>query len=283
MKKILITGAKGLMGQYLREVLDGSYEVYALDKYQLDITDREQVLKIVGEIKPGYIINAAAFTNVDQAEIKREQAYAVNVSGVENIMEAAKEQGSIPIHFSTDYVFDGKKSTPYNEDDPKNPLNYYGLTKHLSEEKIVSSGYDKYFIIRPAWIYGKYGNNFFHLILKLAEQNEVLRIANDQTGSPTYARDLAMFIKFLIDQSISGFGIYHFSNEGSCTRYEQAKALMDLLGIKKKIIPVPSSVFKPLARRPAYSVLSKEKVKKQLDYPVPHWKDSLEQFIKSDI
>ncbi len=280
--KVLIIGANGLTGQTLTRLFarDADFEIFSFGREDLDITRSEKTEEVFRVLKPGYVINCAAFTQVDAAETERTRAYAVNVTGVRHLVQASEKTGSTLIHLSTDYVFDGKKQSPYSETDPANPLNYYGLTKRKGELEI-NGRLEKFFIIRTAWIYGKYGNNFYHLLLGLAKEHQTLRFINDRWGSPTYAGDLAEFIRFLIREKIRQYGIWHFSNEGETTRYGQAKLMSDLLGLKNRIEPVTHDYFKPVAKRPAYSVLSKEKVKRQLGYDVPHWKESLEKFIKS--
>ncbi len=280
--RVLITGAGGLAGKTLHEALEkqGNYEVLALDKKALDITQGEKVMEAVQGFRPEYVVNCAAFTQVDRAETQRRQAYAVNVEGVRHLAQASVATGAVLIHLSTDYVFDGEKKAPYSENDLTNPLNYYGQTKLEGEQEILRLS-ERFFIIRPAWIYGKYGRNFYHLLVELAQKNKELRFINDQTGSPTYAGDLADFIRFLTDERIEDFGIYHFSNEGETTRYGQARLMLRLLGFENPVKPVPHTYFNAPAKRPAYSVLSKEKVKKKFGYPVPHWKESMEKFIKS--
>ncbi len=279
--KLLITGASGLTGKTATEYFGAldPYQVISLTRKDLDITDRKKVEESIKTFQPDYILNCAAYTRVDQAEAEKEKCYAVNVTGIENLARASLETGSTVIHLSTDYVFDGTKKTPYCETDPKNPISHYGLTKSLGEDKLQEIT-RKHFIIRPAWIYGKYGDNFFTKLLTWSHQNPVLKIADDQTGTPTYAGDLVQFIRFVIENAPDQFGIYHFTNEGQATRYEQAEEILRLLGRTNRIIPVASSEFNPMARRPAYSVLSKEKIKKLWQYPVKHWKESLRQFIK---
>jgi dTDP-4-dehydrorhamnose reductase len=281
--KILITGASGLVGKTASEYFSAlpEYEVTPLSHMQLDITDKDAVFRSVSEIKPAFIINCAAYTQVDRAEKEKEKCFAVNVQGAVHLAEAAELHRSTLIHLSTDYVFDGEKKIPYSESDPKNPLNHYGLTKSLSEDGIAEVT-NRFHIIRPAWIYGKYGDNFFTKLIRWARTKDTLQISNDQISTPTYAGDLTAFIDFIIRNAPEDYGIYHFTGEGQATRYEQAVETLKLLGIKRKIVPVSSGIFKPLAKRPPYSVLSKEKIKTKWNYPVKHWKESLKQFINQD-
>jgi len=278
--KILITGAGGLVGQTVFSFLKNKNftNLLPLSHKQLDITQNERVQEVFRSFKPEYVINCAAYTAVDKAEKEKTACYQINVNGTANLARAAAHAGSVFVHLSSDYVFDGKKREPYTEEDPANPLNYYGYTKWLSEEEVRKAG-GKHYIIRPAWIYGRFGNNFFHRVLQWAKEKDVLYAAADQTGSPTNAEDLAEFIYFLIRHD-KPYGLYHFSNEGEATRYDMVREILRLTGIEKEVIPVPSSYFKPLARRPAYSVLSKEKIKKLWNYPVPDWRESMRIFVK---
>ena len=279
--KVLITGAGGLVGKTLTEHLKNHRHIDVIPLYHkdLDITDREAVEKILHYHRAAYVVNCAAYTAVDKAEVEKEQCYRVNVTGTANLAETVGAYGGIFIHYSTDYVFDGKKRSPYTENDPVNPLNYYGYTKWLSEEAVRKAGV-KHFLIRPAWIYGRFGNNFFHRVLQWAKEKDILYFADDQTGSPTNAEDLAAFTVFLIEGRKEEFGLYHFSNEGETTRYGMAREILSAVGMEKKLVPVPSSYFKPLAKRPPYSVLSKEKVKTTWRYPVKDWRESLREFVK---
>ncbi len=281
-RRILLTGAGGIVGQTWQEVWRRSMPAgqwLALTHRELDIADREAVNRTVAEFKPDVIVNAAAYTRVDDAETDREAAYRANVTGPELLARAARDHGAILLHYSTDYVFDGTKRQPYREEDPARPINYYGLTKWMGEEKIRQIT-PAHFIIRTAWVYGAYGHNFIRLVLQLAARHDTLRFVNDQTGSPTAAADLVAFSQFLLENPRAAFGTYHCSHEGEVTRYDQAKAIVDYLQLPVKILPVPSSAFPQKARRPAYSVLSKDKIRKMYQWPVKHWKQALEQTLE---
>ncbi len=276
---VLITGANGLVGKTLSGInRKYKFKLFAFGKEELDITREETVKRVLGEIKPDYIINCAAYTQVDKAEIEKEKCFRVNVTGTEYLVREARSYGSVFIHLSTDYVFDGKKKQPYVETDIKNPVNYYGITKSMAED-VIRNYTEKFFIIRPAWIYGLYGKNFFQNLLKWFSEKNMLKISDDQTSTPTLAEDLADFIFFLIRSESKKYGIFHFTNGGETTRYGMALAVKEFLNLNVEIVPAPSSVFTPLAQRPAYSVLSKEKVKSFFDYPIIHWKESLKKFI----
>ncbi|NPA43230.1 MAG: dTDP-4-dehydrorhamnose reductase [Chlorobi bacterium] len=280
--KILITGATGLVGRHLTEHLRLRHpdaELYPMNRQELDITDRQRVEEVFKTLRPDFAVNCAAYTKVDQAEIERDKCYAVNVEGTRHLASAAARTGSTLVHLSTDYIFDGKKRSPYVETDPANPLNYYGLTKWESEQ-VTRELLDRRIIIRPAWIYGKYRDNFVTRVLQWARGKDVIYASNDQTGSPTRADELAEFIAFMIFKHPQAYGTYHFSGEGEATRYDMAVEIIRTAGLNVRVEAVPSSFFKPLAKRPPYSVLSKEKIKRLWQYPVRHWRESLREFVK---
>ncbi len=276
MKRILITGGKGLVGRTLNTLLTPYYKTYALGREQLDITNKEHVRKIIRLIRPDYIIHLAAFTQVDLCEKKSQACYQVNVKGTKHIIDTAQMVHAKLIYLSTDYVFDGEKHTPYTETDPKNPVNYYGHTKSLAED-LIQKELSEFFIIRPAWIFGETKRNFIHLVVELAEKEETLKFVSDQISTPTYAVDLSYFIKFLIDNEPGEYGIYHYTNEGEASRFEEAQYILDKLGYDNNLIPVSQKEFKAPAQRPAYSVLSKDKVKRVFGLKPRHWKEAMDE------
>ena len=280
--RLLITGAGGLVGQtWIRHLasLPAAPEYLALGHQQLDIADEDQVREVFARFRPHYVINAAAYTQVDQAETEREAAFRANVTGAEILARMAERYGSILLHYSTDYVFDGRRRIPYLEDDPTGPLNYYGYTKCLGEEKIRALT-ERHFIIRTAWVYGGFGRNFIRMFLKLASENKVLRFVNDQTGSPTAADDLVAFSWHLIRENARLFGTYHCSHLGEATRYYQALRIARFMDLPVEVLPVSSDFFRPKARRPAYSVLSKRKIEEVFGWKPKDWETGLEQILK---
>ncbi len=279
-KRILITGGKGLTGKAITRILSPFYNVYAFGRQELDVTKPGLLHKTASLARPDYIIHLAAYTQVDLAEKEQKKAYAVNVKGTENIMSVARKYNSILVFLSTDYVFDGEKGKPYVETDPKNPVNYYGYTKSLAEDLIMEQA-KKYFIIRPAWIFGEDKRNFIHLVLDLAQKNKTLRFVSDQISTPTYTKDLAFFIKYLIDMEEDRYGIYHYTNEGQASRYDEAQFILETLGIDRKIIPVSREEFPAPAKRPPYSVLSKEKIRNLFRIAPRDWKEAMKECLQN--
>ena len=282
--KILITGANGMLAKSVRKRLEGN-ELICTDVAELDITNEENVLKKISEIKPEYIINCAAFTAVDKAETAGEIVEKINADGPRNLAKAAKENDCVLVHISTDYVFGGDLDVEkdYKEDDPKNPVTAYGITK-LHGEEAIKENTDKYYIFRTAWLYGD-GNNFVRTMLKLGETKDEISVVNDQHGSPTYAEDLANFIAEAIEKKIP-YGIYHATNEGYTTWYDFTKAIFEYAGIICKVNPVSTEKYIEMmkitqAKRPKNSQMSKEKLKAQ-GIKVPEWEDGLKRYLKEE-
>lgn len=271
--KILITGAKGQLGSELSKIIP---DAILADKEELDITNFEAVKQFVNNNKIDTIINCVAYTAVDKAEDDEENAYKVNVLGAENL---AKTNCKL-IHISTDYVFDGKNCKPYIEDDKTGPLSVYGKTK-LESENIVLKNNKQAIVIRTAWLYSTYGNNFVKTMLRLGKEKESLNVVFDQVGTPTYAKDLAEIIKIIIPNiNEKTSGIYHFSNEGVCSWYDFATEIMSLSNLNCKVKPILSIEYPTKATRPFYSVLNKNKIKKTFNVEIRHWKEALMECLK---
>ena len=255
--KILVTGCQGQLGRELCRQLEArnrkrqEFYVVATDVDTLDITDAQQVKNVVEREKPDVIINTAAYTKVDACETDELTAFLVNAHGARNLAVAAFNIGAKILQVSTDYVFPGTGNTPLREYDPINPLNIYGKSKAMGEQLVMATN-PRHFILRTAWLYGD-GTNFVRTILKLAKEQEELRVVNDQVGTPTSTVDLARCILALIQTDY--YGIYHGTCEGACTWYEFAKRILKLKGINKKIKPVRTEELNLPAKRPAYSVL----------------------------
>lgn len=276
MSNTVIFGASGQLGQCLKDFTQKNAikSVFFPSEKEADILDSSALEKIFETYKPSFCINCAAYTAVDKAEDDRELAANINSTGVENISRHCAAKGSVLIHISTDFVFKGDKPTPRNEDDIAEPINVYGKTK-LDGELAVKKLLDKYFIVRTGWLYSEYGNNFVKTMLKLGAERDELKIIADQTGTPTYAMDLAACIMHIIATNSVDYGVYHYSNEGVASWYDFAKAIFDLSGIIVKTLPVKTSEYITKAARPAYSVMDKSKIKQSFNMEIPYWRDSL--------
>lgn len=285
MKKVLLIGADGMLGGELRERLEKKYEVTGTTLQTLDITDREAVLAKAKEVKPYYIINCAAYTNVDGCEVNYDLANKVNGLAVANIAEAAKENDSIFIHISTDYVFDGKLDIEkiYTEDMEPNPISAYGKTKLVGEQNAAKA--EKYYILRTAWLYGLGGKNFVKTMLKLSETHDELKVVCDQHGSPTSTTTLCEIIEQIMEKE-PAYGVYHSTNEGFTTWYDFTVKIMELAGRKTKVHPVTSEEYKQMnpasSDRPKNSMLSKEKLKNAGIVP-SKWEDALANYLKEEL
>ena len=273
--KILITGAYGMLGSDLREVLK-NHELIVTGSKDLDITNEENVIEFIDENSPEVVINAAAYTAVDDCETNYDEAYAVNAIGPKNLAIACKKQDVPLVHISTDYVFDGSKRTPLLENDALGPQSAYGKTK-LEGEKFIQEYTDKYFILRTAWLYGIHGNNFVQTMLSLAENHDEITVVDDQIGSPTYSLDLAVSIANLLNSD--KYGIYHLTNEGECSWYEFSKRIFELSDVDVKVLPVTTEEFPRPAPRPHYSVLSNQKWIKAGFPPMRKYEEALSDYL----
>jgi dTDP-4-dehydrorhamnose reductase len=273
--RILITGSKGQLGTSLQEVLNQD-EASGVDLPELDLVSFNETLKKVKDINPDLVIHCAAKTQVDDCELKPEEAYAANVLATRNVVNACQMVDASLVYISTDYVFDGKNNKPYLEYDRCNPQSVYGMTKWQGEE-IVKTHLTKFYIVRTAWLFGDVGNNFVRTMLRLAKERDTLRVVKDQLGSPTYALDLAAIIARLI--RTEAYGIYHGTNEGSCTWFDFTKEILELAGQENvKVEPITTEELNRPAPRPQYSVLGKEGLR-MLGIEVPHYRDALKRFI----
>ncbi|MBR4838113.1 MAG: dTDP-4-dehydrorhamnose reductase [Bacteroidales bacterium] len=286
---ILITGANGQLGNEMRIVSKGSYDSYIFtDVDELDITNRDAVMKFMKENKIEVVVNCAAYTNVDKAEDDEATAELINAKAVEYLAEACKSNNATLIHISTDYVFGGNDgNTPRTEDEPVNPTGAYGRTKLHGEEAIEKVGCN-HIIIRTAWLYSEFGNNFVKTMRKLTSERDSLKVVFDQVGTPTYALDLAKAIQTFIEELKTPNSslptsncVYHFSNEGVISWYDFAKEICELSGNLCDIQPCHSDEFPSKVKRPSYSVLDKTKIKNKLNITIPHWKESLKKCIEN--
>ena len=284
-KNILVTGANGQLGNCLRNAARGSRDNYIFtDVAELDITDREAVARMVDEAEIDIIVNCAAYTNVDRAESDPATAELLNSTAVRNLADGVKRRGGTLIHISTDYVFGGEPyNVPCREDQKGTPTGVYGLTKLHGEQQIAESGV-KAIVLRTAWLYSEYGRNFVKTMLDLTATRKQLNVVFDQTGTPTYAQDLADAILAIIEGRMyeGREGIYHYSNEGVCSWYDFTKAIAAEAGHTGcDIRPCHTDEFPSPVRRPAYSVLDKTKFKQTFGMSVPYWTDSLKTCIKN--
>lgn len=267
----LILGARGMLGSELCNVFPSSVK---WDMQELDITDEKAVKEKITALKPKLIINAAAYTDVDGAEKDEEIAFKVNAHAVGYIAKACKKIKAELVHFSTDYVFDGTEKG-YDEKTVKNPINVYGKSKSFGEEFLFQI-LNKYYLIRTSWLFGKNGKNFVDTILKLAKEKKEISIVNDQIGSPTYAKDLAFKVKEVITKPR---GIYHVTNNGTCSWFEFAQEIVKIKGIDVKVNPITSEQWEKshqeTVKRPRCSILLNTKLLK-----MRHWKNALEEYLK---
>jgi dTDP-4-dehydrorhamnose reductase len=280
---ILVTGANSQLGKILQNNIPKNLRVHFFTKDDLDITNIDDVKHAFNNNKYNYCLNFAAYTDVNKAENEKEKCYNVNVNGLINLADLCKEHECTLIQISTDFVFDGTKKHAYLETDQTKALNYYGYTKLKAEEYIIEH-LKKYIIIRTSWLYSEYNRNFVKSIISLSKKNDNLKIVDNQQGTPTNAHDLIKFIDLLIskiekDLSINYYGLYHFSNLGKCSWYSFAKKIVKTLNLKVSLHPISDKEYITPAKRPSYSVLSKEKVMNIFAYSIPDWEQSLEKFL----
>ena len=282
---VLVTGANGQLGQSIQFIANQYPNVQFIytDYQELDITNFESCHTVFAKYKPQFCINTAAYTAVDKAESEAEKAHLINVIGPENLAKVCKEYNTILLHISTDFIFDGTSTSlsmtnGYKETDIPNPQSVYGQTK-LDGEIAIQKNWEKHFIVRTSWVYSQFANNFMKTMLRLASERDNLSVVNDQIGTPTNAVDLAEVLLKIITscqtESHEVFGIYNFSNEGVCSWYDFAVAIFHQKGIEIDLKPIPTDSYPTPAKRPAYSVLDKTKIKKVFAIEIKDWKESL--------
>jgi dTDP-4-dehydrorhamnose reductase len=285
MAVILVTGANGQLGNELGKASKNyyGYDFIFSDIESVDITSADKITAFIKKSEPDWIINCAAYNFVDKAESEPEKALMVNSTAVKNIAEAIKGSECRFIHISSDYVFDGGANMPYNESSITNPLSAYGKSKLEGEKNALQ--HNRSMIIRTAWLYSSFGSNFVKTILYKAREKDSLKVVFDQTGTPTYAADLAEAIMNIISGVIKNrvafnAGIYHYSNEGVCSWYDLAVEIVKEAGLQCKIIPILTEEYPAAAARPFYSVLDKTRIKETYNIEIPHWRSSLKKCIK---
>lgn len=280
MKKILITGANGQLGKCLKDTLpkQKEFEVHFLSKEELDITDSKLIEAHFSKNSYDYCVNTAAYTNVEKAESDRQQAFLINGEAVKNLAIACKNQGTVLIQISTDYVFDGTKKEPYIETDATNPINVYGASK-LRGEELLTQNMKQFFILRTSWLYSQYGHNFLNTILKHAAAGKDLTITTEQVGTPTNANDLAACIWSIIISEIETYGLYHYSNSGEATWYDFASEILKASPYLSASNLVKTDHYPTFAKRPHYSVLNATKAKTNFGITQKNWRASLIELI----
>jgi len=280
---VLVTGANGQLGQAIQSVVGNypSIDFVFCSSSELNITDKNNCETIFEKYKPLFCINAAAYTAVDKAESEPEKAYAINVTGAQNLAEVCKAYNTTLLHVSTDFVFEGLSNQPYSEEDVPNPTGVYGETKLQGEQAILNT-WEKHFIIRTSWVYSQFANNFMKTMIRLASERDSLSVVSDQIGTPTNAVDLAESLLTIITFDIrhstfDHYGIYNYSNEGQCSWHDFAKEIFKVNNISINLQPIPTTAYPTPAKRPAYSVLDKSKIKTVFGITISNWQEHLKK------
>jgi len=275
--RVVVTGAEGQLGQdVVLELTRKKHEAIGTDREKLDITKEADVFAFIGEVKPDVILHCAAYTNVDAAEENEELAYQINALGTEYLAKAAQQIGAKMLYVSTDYVFNGTATEPYEVDQQTKPLGAYGRTK-LAGEELLQKNLKEFFIVRTAWVFGVHGHNFVKTMIRLGEERGEVGVVHDQVGSPTYTVDLAKFMVELMETE--QYGIYHATNSGVCSWYEFAVEIFKQAGMNVTVNPLTSDQFPRPAARPEYSVLSKKKIEEKGLIPLRDWKEALSAYL----
>ena len=272
---ILVVGANGMLGQDLMQVLEG--EIRGVDIGDIDITSMESVQRVLFTLKPGVVVNAAAYTDVDGCELNRELAMQVNAEGVAHLAMICRDIGARLVHVSTDYVFDGAGGEPYQEDDLPNPLSVYGESKLAGEMNARLT--EDHLIVRTQWLYGVHGKNFVETMLRLARERRELSVVDDQIGSPTWTMDLALAIRTLLEKGSRG--TYHAVNSGSCSWNDFARAIFAEAGVEVEVTPMTTAELGRPARRPLYSVLDCGKLERDAGLKLEPWHEALKKYLQS--
>ncbi len=280
-KNILVTGANGQLGKEMQAIAAAypDYNFLFVTKEELAIDDTEAIKKYFNSHTIDVCVNCAAYTAVDKAETESEKAFAINGDAVGNLARLCKENNSLFIHISTDYVFDGTATVPYKEDYPVNPIGAYGTSK-LKGEELALQNNPASIIIRTSWVYSSFGNNFVKTMLRLMKERESINVVSDQQGCPTYAADLAAAIMEIISGENVTAGIYNFSNHGLINWYQFAVAIKELTGSNCIVNPIPTSQYPTPAKRPAYSVMDTTKIRQTFNVVIPEWKESLKKCLQ---
>ena len=277
--KVLVTGVNGQLGfDVCRELARLGVEHRGVDIVDFDLTDELQTRSYIVGYSPDAVVHCAAYTAVDKAESNKERCHAVNVLGTAHVAECCQVLGAKLVYISTDYVFDGQGEAPFEADSPKNPVNYYGLTKSLGEDEVLKRA-SKHFIVRTSWVFGENGGNFVRTMLRLGAERQSVKVVMDQIGSPTYTPDLAKLLCQMI--LTDKYGVYHATNEGTCSWYEFAADIMREAGLSCRVEPIPASEYPSDAKRPMNSRLSKAGLDAAGFARLPDWRDALKRYIAS--
>ena len=275
--KVLITGAGGQLGREMAKIChEQGMDVFAADSKMLDITDFSAVKQVFAEFSPGWVINCAAYNAVDQAETEWKRAYLVNGYGPKHLALAAAEQGAVLVHYSSDYVFDGKNTSPYTVADIPRPLSRYGTSKLLGEQ-MVRYHCPRHYVIRTAWVFGKGKENFVEKVRAWGRANDEIRVVDDQVSTPTFTTDLAGATLDLLETGL--YGLHHLTNSGSCSRYAWAKKVLETEGWEGTLLPAKTSDFPAPAERPLYSVLDNFGTAEAIGRRMPPWEDAVERYL----
>lgn len=275
--KILISGANGQLGREFQKLSENSgYEVAALDKESLDISDPDLIKAAFSRHNPDIVLNCAAYNFVDKAEEDFDTAFKINALGVRNLAFACKKSNTLLVHYSSDYVFDGKKEDFYTEEDEPKPINSYGKSKLLGENFLKEEA-DNFLLFRVSWVFGEGKQNFLYKLLEWAKKTRVMKVVYDQISVPTCTRDIASLTMFAINKGLRG--VYHLTNSGYASRYEVARFFIERLGLNNLVLPVGSDHFPSPAKRPYFSAMSSLKLSKELNVQIPEWKVGIESYV----
>lgn len=283
MRRVLLAGANGQVGWEFQRIAPADCSVVACGRSELDITNRDQAIKVVSELAPEWIVNAAAFTAVDEAESQVDAAFNVNANGAENLALAAREAGARLLHISTDFIFDGYNSRPHKPDEIANPQSEYGKSK-LEGERRVLAILDDALIIRTGWVYSLHGHNFVKTMIRAMNERDKVSVVEDQVGTPTWGAELVKVMCLAMERELDG--TYHWSDAGVASWYDFAIAIygyatdLGLITSDVEITPIPTEAYPAPAKRPAYSVLCKESLRSAVSYQGQHWRTSLQKMIQ---
>ena len=280
-QKILILGSSGqLAKQFKLELAERKIPFDAPEESNSNVTDFGGIEKVILSFSPTVVINCSAYNAVDEAERKPDLAYLVNGKAVENLAQICARNGIFLVHYSSDYVFDGRKGAPYTEEDKPQPLNFYGKSK-LSGERGVQDNLDQYLLLRTSWVYGDGTQNFIHKLLGWATANKELKLSDDEISVPTSTKDLAVFTILALERQLTG--LYHLTNGGYASRYEWGKFVLQQLGRNVTVVPVPMSTFPSVVQRPLFTAMSNRLLQSALGVSIPEWKSSCAQFLASKV